>query len=66
MNQFRNMMYMARIVRRRNLNYRQLMAVWRGRGVFLQIFRNYRELEGSWTKGIIKFTDVYSASPRKR
>ncbi|RJP32027.1 MAG: hypothetical protein C4536_06845 [Actinobacteria bacterium] len=50
----------ARAARERNFTFRQLRAMWRGRMTYLQILRNFRELEGSWSGGIRKFMDVFT------
>jgi hypothetical protein len=51
----------ARAARERNFSFRQLQAMWRGRVTYLQIIRNFKELEGSWYGGIRKFVDVFTA-----
>jgi hypothetical protein len=50
----------ARAARNSNFSFRQLTAIWRGRATYLQILRNFRELEGSWYGGLSKFVDVFS------
>ena len=51
----------ARAARERNFSLRQLSAMWRGRATYLQILRNFRELEGSWFGGIRRFADIFTA-----
>ena len=50
----------ARAARESNFTFRQLPAIWRGRATYLQILKNFRELEGSWYKGFAKFMDIFS------
>jgi len=59
MDLFREMVAGARRARSRNLTYRQLPALWRGRREYLQIARNFRKLEGSWPKGIRKLVSIF-------
>lgn len=51
----------ARAARERNFSLQQLSAMWRGRATYLQILRNFRELEGSWFGGIRRFADIFTA-----
>ena len=50
----------ARAARERNFTLRQLPAIWRGRATYLQIAKNFRELEGSWHGGIRSLLDVFT------
>jgi hypothetical protein len=50
----------AKAARKSNFTFRQLPPMWRGRATYLQIVRNFRELEGSWYRGLVKFVDVFS------
>jgi hypothetical protein len=50
----------AKAARESNFTLRQLPAIWRGRATYLQILRNFKELEGSWYGGIRVFLDVFS------
>lgn len=60
MRSIKKLLAKARAARERNFTYRQLLAMWRGRGTYLQIIRNFKELEGSWYAGIRKFADVFT------
>jgi len=51
----------TRAARERNFTFRQLLAMWRGRATYLQILKNFKELEGSWYGGVKKFVDVFTA-----
>ena len=50
----------ARAARERNFTLRQLPAIWRGRATYLQIVKNFRELEGSWYRGARSLMDVFT------
>lgn len=58
MRPFREVADRVRRARGRNLTYRQLPAMWRGRKEYLRIAKNFRKLEGSWPRGIRKLMSI--------
>ncbi len=50
---------MARIAKRKNFTFRQLPSIWRARKQLLQIARNFRQLEGSWPRGLKKLVALF-------
>jgi hypothetical protein len=60
MGAFRELMDNAKEARRRNMNSKQLLSLWQGRKEALQVARNFKELEGSWLKGMKKYLSVFT------
>jgi hypothetical protein len=61
MNPYKAIRFKLKMARERNFGYRQVLALWRERKLFLRLMINFRKLEGSWLKGIKKTVDVSSA-----
>lgn len=49
-----------------NLSPRQMAAMWRQRQLWLQILRNFHELEGSWGRGLARMLRVFQGRPTKK
>lgn len=60
MGAFRELLDNAKEARRRNLTYKQLLSLWQGRKEALQVARNFKELEGSWLKGMKKYLSLFA------
>jgi hypothetical protein len=60
MGAFRDLMDNAKEVQQRNMTYKQLPSLWQGRKEALQVAKNFKELEGSWLKGIKKYLSLFT------
>jgi hypothetical protein len=65
MNIYETVRFKLKMARERNLGYRQLLALWRERRLYLQIMVNFKRLEGSWLGGIRQTLNVSSAVKRR-
>jgi hypothetical protein len=65
MNPYKAARYKMKMAKERNFGYKQVLAVWRERKLYLQLMMNFRKLEGSWLRGIKKTIDVSSAVTHK-
>ncbi len=48
-----------------NMTLRQLPALVRERHLWIRITRNFREIEGSWSKALHRFLIMFQNYPRK-
>jgi hypothetical protein len=49
-----------------NVTWRQMVAVLNGREIWLRILTNFRELEGSWPRALMKIGKIFQGKPVKR
>jgi hypothetical protein len=49
-----------------NVTWRQMAAVFRGRETWLRILRNFRELEGSWPRALMKQARIFQGKAVKK
>jgi hypothetical protein len=59
MGALRELLDSAKEAQQRNMTYRQLPSLWQGRKEALQVARNFKELEGSWLKGMKKYLSLF-------
>ena len=60
MGALRELLDNAKEVQQRNLTYKQLPTLWQGRKEALQVARNFKELEGSWVKGMKRYLSIFT------
>lgn len=59
MNAWKQLSDGKRMAEQKDLTYGHFLIVVRWRKTYLQIIKNFRELEDSWPRGIKRFFDLY-------